>query len=596
MARTFISLAGIHKAYGTRVILDEASVDIQEDHKIGVVGRNGAGKSTMCKMILGEEQADAGRMTLHDEMVLSYLEQKDPFQPGESVLAFLMRYSDREEWRCGKLAGRFLLGQDLLGRAIDGLSGGYQTRVKLCAMLLREPNFLILDEPTNYLDLRTLMLLENFLRSYPGGFIIVSHDREFLKRTCKQTIEVENGRIEFYPGTVEEWFGYKEERRSQAEKANANVAARAKELQDFIDRNRAKASKATQAQSKMKMLDRLETITIEHKLATVAISIPPIEERQGSAVRLHNLAIGYPGKTIASGIELDLDRGKKIAVLGDNGQGKSTLLKTLAGALPALGGDMKWGHGIRVGHYAQHVYAAIPGDQTVQRYLERCAASAPGHVTTQQVLDLAGALLFRGDDVKKHISVLSGGERSRLCLAGLLLSKFPVLLLDEPTNHLDFETVEALADALKAYNGTIFLVSHDRTFVSVVATDIVEVRDSKVTLYGDGYDAYCWRVEQEVRAETAAATEAPREGGTATIKKAKADAQQRAVQAKAKLTSVERDLAKLEVEKTTLIERMAKDPARHAASDGPRLQGVISRIAELEAAWMAATADIEAAK
>jgi ATP-binding cassette subfamily F protein 3 len=592
MARTFITISGVHKAYGNRVILEDASVAIQEDHKIGVVGRNGAGKSTMCKMILGEEQPDAGRLSLHDEMTLSYLEQKDPFAPGESVLDFLMRYSGREEWRCGKLAGRFLLGQDLLPRAIDGLSGGYQTRVKLCAMLLREPNFLILDEPTNYLDLRTLMLLEQFLCSYDGGFLIVSHDREFLKRTCRQTIEVESGKITFYPGTVEEWFGYKEERRVQAEKANANVAARAKELQDFIDRNRAKASKATQAQSKMKMLDRLETITIEHKLATVAIAIPPIEERQGSAVRLHDLAIGYPDKTIATGIELDLERGKKIAVLGDNGQGKSTFLKTLAGSLPAKRGEIKWGHGIRVGHYAQHVYAAIPGDQTVQRYLERCATSAPGHVTTQQVLDLAGSLLFRGDDVQKRVSVLSGGERSRLCLAGLLLSKFPVLLLDEPTNHLDFETVEALADALKAYNGTVFLVSHDRTFVHVVATDIVEVRDGKVTLYGDGYDAYCWRVEQEVRAESNAADAA--KPGTASVKKAKVDQQQRGTQAKAKLKSVERDLAKLEQEKTMLIERMAKDPARHAASDGPRLQGVVARIAELEAQWLDATNEMEA--
>ncbi|MBA3685006.1 MAG: ATP-binding cassette domain-containing protein [Planctomycetes bacterium] len=584
MARTLIRVDDIHKAYGPQNVLDGASLDIQEDYKLGVIGRNGAGKSTLCRLILGEEEADAGRIIRHDDLRLSYLEQKDPFLAGETVLDFLMRYSEREDWRCGKLAGRFLLRQDQLAKQVASLSGGFQTRVKLCAMLLREPNFLILDEPTNYLDLRTLMLLESFLRDWDGGFMIVSHDREFLKKTCTETIEVDHGRIEFHPAPVEDYLAYKEEQKKQAEHHNASVSLRAKQLQEFVDKNRAKASKASQAQSKMKMLDRLQSITIEHASATVAITVPPTEARTGAAFRAIGLGVGYPGKIIASGIELEVERGKHVAVLGDNGQGKTTLLRTLAGELPALAGAIKWGHAVRIGHYAQHVYQALPPDLTVQRYLEKAATEAPGHTTSQQVLDLAGAFLFRGEAAAKRIGVLSGGERSRLLLAGLLLGRYAVLLLDEPTNHLDFDTVEALAAALEGYNGTIVFVSHDRTFVSQVASDIIEVRDGRVTLYGDGYDAYCWRVEQEVRSEAAA----PAVAAPAPERRDNRDRQERLQKARNQIKVAERDIAKLEAERDRLIQRMASDPVGSGAKDGPRLQTVVDELERLEARWLEA--------
>ena len=597
MARTLITVTDLHKHYGQTAILEGASVAILDDHHIGVIGRNGAGKSTLCRLILGEEEADAGRISTHADLRLSYLEQKDPFRPDDTVLGFLMRQSGKEDWQCGKLAGRFLLTNEILSRLVATLSGGFQTRVRLCSMLLKDPNFLILDEPTNYLDLKTLLLLERFLVDYRGGYLVVSHDREFLKRTCTSTLEVERGQIVLYPGGVEDYLGYKAEQRAQAEAMNANLEIRRKQLQEFVDRNKAKASKATQAASKMKMLERLEFTEVAHDLDSVTIRMPAVESRQGCALRLKELGIGYPGKDIAKGISFEIERGRHVAVVGDNGQGKTTFLSTVAGQLPAKSGELRWGHGIVVGTYAQHVFTAMDPSYTVLRYLEKAAASSGGPMTpTQRLLDMAGAFLFRGSDVEKKIAVLSGGERARLCLAGLLLSRCTVLLLDEPTNHLDFETVEALADALKTFDGTIFLTSHDRTFVSRVATDIVEVKDGKVELYPDDYAGYVHRIERE-----AFEGDAPKSGGgTATATKATplSGADRKAQHEKVRtlrnqLKQVEKQVAALDSEKKRLNAEQDTDPTTYRPELAARLVAVSKQLDEQEERWLALNEEIQ---
>jgi ATP-binding cassette subfamily F protein 3 len=570
--KTFFSCTNLHKHYGPTVIFDGASVAIDEGQKIGVIGRNGAGKSTLCKMFLGEEEIDAGRISLHEDLRLSYLQQQDPFHDGETVLEFLMRSSGKEEWQCGMIAGKFLLKHDLLERPVRSLSGGYQTRVKLVSMMLADPNFLILDEPTNYLDLRTLMLLERFLKEFDGGFLIVSHDREFLMKTCTATMEVERGAITLYPGNVEAWLAYKAEQVKQAEHHNANVALRRKELQTFVDKNRAKASKASQAQSKLKMLNRLQTIDIGNPLASVTITIPPVEDRKGMVLRTQGLSIGYPGKTVAQGIDLEIDRGNHVAILGDNGQGKTTFLNCIAGKLEAMAGAFKWGHEVRIGYYAQHVYASLNANMTVLQHLEKCA---DGNVKTQPILDMAGSFLFRGDDVQKKISVLSGGERSRLVLAGLLLGKFPVLILDEPTNHLDFETVEALAGALSGFNGTIFFTCHDRTFVNTLATNIVEVKDGKVALYPDDYQSYVWRLEQEV---DEAEDDKPKPAD-----KPRANPQE-AKEIERLLKTAEKKIKELEKEKSQLVERFS-GPG-YSPKDEHRFDQVSKQLETCEAEWL----------
>jgi ATP-binding cassette subfamily F protein 3 len=459
----------------------------------------------------------------------------------------------------------------------------------------------VLDEPTNYLDLKTLLLLEGFLRDYRGGYIIVSHDREFLKRTCTSTLEVERGQIELYPGGVEAYLAYKLEQRVQAEAFNANVEIRRKQLQTFVDKNKAKASKATQAASKAKMLERLETKEVAGDLDAVKITVMPVETRQGAAVRIVDLGIGYPEKTIASGISFEIERGRHVAVVGDNGQGKTTFLATVAGKLPPKGGEIRWGHGIVVGAYAQHVFTAMDPSYTVLRYLEKSAAAAGGPMTpTQRILDMAGAFLFRGTDVEKKIAVLSGGERARLCLAGLLLSRCTVLLLDEPTNHLDFETVEALADALKTFDGTIFLTSHDRTFVSRVATDIVEVKDGKVELYPDDYAGYVYRIEQEAKegdvapAAKGAAGAAPAKAAAAPVSAAERKAQHERLRGlRNQLKQVEKQVAALDAEKKQLSAKLEADPTSYQPEVVARLAAVTTSLDEQEARWLTLNDEIE---
>jgi len=493
-----LQISQIHKAYGANVILDDATASFSSDQKIGVIGRNGAGKSTLCRILTGHEQADSGTISKNSALKLSYLEQHDTFKPEESVLDFLMRTAEVEAWQCGQTAARFQIKNDALTHPVQSLPGGYQTRVKLTAMLLREPNFLVLDEPSNYLDLSTLILLENFLTDFRGGYLIVSHDREFLKRTCDHTLEVEAGKLTLYPGDIEEYFEFKELELAQKEAHNRSVEKKRDQLQEFINRFRAKASTAARAQSKIKQLEKLKTIEIAHQMSTVRIRMPQVERKAGRAFSCDDLAIGYPEKDVASGIHFDIERGQHVAILGDNGQGKTTFLRSIAGDLPPKGGAFLWNAGIKTAYYAQHVFARLDPEDNIYAYLMR--ESAEG-VTNQEVLAMAGCFLFKGDDVKKKIGVLSGGERSRLVLAGLLLSKSQALLLDEPTNHLDFETVEALGHALKNFAGTVFFISHDRTFVNLVATNILEVNNGKVRRHPGTYEDYVYHLESVAREE-----------------------------------------------------------------------------------------------
>ncbi len=490
-----IQISDLSLHYGPRSIFDHASVVFSHGQKIAVIGRNGAGKSTLCKLILGEEEPSSGAVRFNSKLRLSYLEQQDPFSPDEIVTDFLERYSGQPGWECGKTAAKFGLGPDMLYVPIGSLSGGYQMRVKLTAMALKSPNFLILDEPTNYLDLSTLLFLERFLQEFRGGFLIVSHDREFLKRTCEQTLEVENGKLTPYNGGIEAYFSYKQAQLEQKMAHNKSVEREKKHLQTFVDRFGSKASLAASAQSKRKQMARLKTIEIEHPMSNVTIRMPQVPVKKGTLLTTEKLAIGYPEKRVAGTISFHLNKGSHTAILGDNGQGKSTFLKTIAGELAALSGKFTWGHAVDIGYYAQHVYQRLNDKHTVYEALYEIAGDT---TPRQDVLDMAGSFLFQGDEVQKKVRVLSGGERARLCLAGLLLSKKDVLLLDEPTNHLDFETVEALAQALKTYQGSLMFISHDRTFVSVVATAILEVKNQTIQLYPGTYEEYVYHLEQEM--------------------------------------------------------------------------------------------------
>ena len=483
------------KSYGEQVLLDEADATIIDDVKVGFVGRNGAGKSTLLKILLGDDELDSGEIIKHPRLNIGYLRQHDPFEPGETALEFLMRDSGQPDWKCGEVAGEFELKGAYLDGPLSELSGGWQTRVKLAALLLHEPNLLLLDEPTNFLDLRTQILLEHFLRGYKEACLIVSHDRGFLNATCDHTLDLSRGKLTMYPGSIDAYLQTAEEQRERDERTNAAVVAKQKQLQRFIDKNRANANTASQARSKAKQLERLQTTELEVEEPTAFIRTPLVEPRRGAALRCEQVAIGYPDFEVASDITLEIDHGERAAIVGDNGQGKTTFLRTIVDSLKPLGGNIRWGFGCDVGVYAQHVYTSLPEDRTILEHLEYNAI--PG-TTTQSILKAAGAMLFRGAAVKKKIGVLSGGERARLCMAGLLLGEHNILVLDEPGNHLDVDTVEALASALIDYKGTVIFTSHDRHFMKRVATCVIEVRDHRVTNYGADYDAYLYFVNKEI--------------------------------------------------------------------------------------------------
>ena len=586
-----IQVRDAYKRFGDQVLLEGAEVSLVDDAKIGFVGRNGAGKSTLLRVLLGEEDLEKGEVIHHPSLRIGYLRQHDPFRDGESALDFLMRDSEQPEWRCGEVAGQFEIKGAYLEGPVRSLSGGWQTRVKLAALLLHDPNLLMLDEPTNFLDLRTQILLEHFLRDFNKAALIVSHDRAFLKATCSQTLELSRGKLTMYPGKIDQFLEYREERREHDRRVNATVIAKQKQLQQFIDRNRANASTASQAKSKAKQLAKLQTVEIAVDEPTVYIRPPQATPRQGTAFRCEGLAIGYPGHRVAEDIRLEIEHGQRISIVGDNGQGKTTLLRTLVHSLEPLAGEMRWGYGVELGTYAQHVYTSLDERQTVLEHLEYVSNS---DTTKQELLAMAGALLFRDEHIQKKIKVLSGGERARLCMAGLLLGTANVLVLDEPGNHLDVETVEALAAALDRYQGTVIFTSHDRHFVRRVATHVIEVRDGTAKTYFGNYDSYLQSVESEVvegeqqRARIAGETKPPAGGPPPRVVAADQRQDHRDERRRQKeIKNLEKKIAKLDDDKREINEKLLRetDP-QEAVRLHDQLTQLGEELAEIEDRWM----------
>jgi len=583
-----IQVRDAHKRYGDQVLLDGAELSLVDDVKVGFIGRNGAGKSTLLRALLGTEELEKGEVIHHPTLRTGYLRQHDPFHADESALDFLMRDSDQPDWRCGEIAGQFELKGAYLEGPVKELSGGWQTRVKLAALLLHDPNLLMLDEPTNFLDLRTQILLEHFLRDFNKAALIVSHDRSFLAKTCTHTLELSRGKLTMFTGRIDAFLEFREERREHDRRVNATTNAKQKQLKRFIDKNRANASTASQARSKAKQLEKLQTVEIQVDEPTVHIRAPRVDPRQGTAVRCEGMAIGYPDHVVADGINLEIEHGDRAALVGDNGQGKTTLLRSLVHSLDLRGGRMKWGHGVEIGTYAQHVYTSLDERQTV---LENLEYNSDSNTTRQDVLAMAGALLFRDEHINKKVKVLSGGERARLCMAGLLLGTANVLVLDEPGNHLDVETVEALAGALELYKGTIVFTSHDRHFMARVATSVIEVRDGSVKNYFGNYDSYVQSVERAVvEGERERAGVAGKSSGRPPVKANATDyrqGQRDQRKAEKEVKNLEKKIARLDDEKKATNEELLQetDP-----DEAVRLHDEMSKIseqlAEAEERWL----------
>ncbi len=481
------------KQYGPKILFQDARFSINEGDHVGVIGPNGAGKTTLFKILAGLETLDSGELIKSKKLVIGYLEQEAK-EPGNlSAEEYLEESCITPVWELKALGLDLGLSEHHFRSTFQQLSGGYRMRMKLLQLIGRQPNLMLLDEPTNFLDLESILTLEKFLQGYKSAFLLISHDREFLKRTTEHTLEVESPDITKFPGHIDDYFEQKAQLRTILEAQAANQDNKRKSIQDFIDRFGAKATKARQAQSRMKMLDKMEKIDIKDLPVKAKIKIPPPIHTGKETLQLTNANLGYGDKTIVANCQVRLERGDHLGVVGFNGVGKSTLLKSLSGRLPLVSGELKLGYQVSLSYYAQHVSEDLLPDDTVIGSLQKMAHP---DVKAQEILNLAGSLLFSGDSIQKKIKVLSGGEKSRVAIGQILLKRSPLLLLDEPTNHLDFDTVEALTEALREYPGSLVVVSHDRSFIGRIATKILEVRDGTAEVYPGTYDDYLWSLEK----------------------------------------------------------------------------------------------------
>lgn len=514
MGITLLQLQAGHKSYGSKVLFEDATFAVNEGEHVGVIGPNGAGKTTLFRILVEQESLDEGIVTRSQQLRLGYLEQESDWTISDKVEDYLEKNCIKPLWELKQFGLKLGLTEQHFQSHLKELSGGYRMRVKLLYLIGQEPNLLLLDEPTNFLDLETLLVLENFLQEYKGAFLLISHDREFLRRVTDHILEVESGDIVKFPGSLDDYFEQKQMLGEILQKQALSQQAKRKSILDFVTRFGAKATKARQAQSRLKALEKMEVIELKAAPSHSVINIPPPISTGKIILEIENADCGYGDRKILSGVNLRLERGNHLGIVGLNGAGKSTLLKSLGEQIPLLQGNLKWGHQVRFSYFAQHTPEALNPEHSV---FDALASAAHKEVTQQEVLNIAGSLLFSGDSVHKKVKVLSGGEKSRVALGQILLQKSPLLLLDEPTNHLDFDTVEALTSALEKYEGTIVTVSHDRGFIGRVANKILEVNHGKLTLYPGTYDEYVWSLQKGFLSERD--NNAPAEQNKTTVEK-----------------------------------------------------------------------------
>jgi ATP-binding cassette, subfamily F, member 3 len=540
-----IQLEGIAKAYGDRVLFREVTWQLGARERIGLVGPNGIGKTTLCRILAGIEVPDAGRVSRARDTTVGYLPQEAAGEVRGSVLgevlsgfpevweverqlealgarlheasseALTARYGDLQHrfealggYRLETEARVVLSGLGFrdadLARPLAEFSGGWRMRAALARLLLQGPGLLLLDEPTNHLDLESLAWLESYLDAYDGTVVVVSHDRYFLNRMVSAVAEVSQAGVLVYPGDYDDFLAQREARQALLEAQAKNQAKRVAEIERFIERFRYKATKARQVQSRIKMLERLDRIEVEGAARRIRFAFPTPPRTGRLVVQLRGLHKAYGPKVVYAGVDFDVERGDRIALVGPNGAGKSTLLRILAGALPADHGAPVLGAHVTAHYYAQHQLDALDPTRTV---LEEMEAAAPDTDRTR-LRTLLGAFLFSGDTVDKRVAVLSGGEKARLALARMLVRPAPFLCLDEPTNHLDLASRAVLEDALAEFPGTMVFISHDRYFINRLATKVVEVRDGRLVTHLGGYDDYRAAL---ARPEAAATVPAPEE-------------------------------------------------------------------------------------
>ena len=637
-----LSISGLRKAFGARDIFDGADLQVFARDRVAIVGPNGSGKTTLLDMIVGDQTSDGGDIRLFKDAVVGYLRQETDALRGRSVIeevvtaggvselghrlqmlqtemaampggperdALMAEYGRiQERFEAGggysveseakRILGGLGFSTEDMDRRTEDFSGGWLMRIALAKLLLANPDLLMLDEPTNHLDLESVVWLERFLRSYEGAVILISHDRDLINALATKVVELRDRKLFAYTGDFESFVAQRDLEIAQAEAAARNQARKIAQTQLFIDRFRYKNTLATRVQSRIKSLEKMERIQVpvsRRKDMKLRFPEPP---RSGRVVlEFTDVSFSYGERPVYEDLDLVFERGEKIALVGPNGAGKSTLLKLSAGVLEPTAGERKVGHNVKVGYFAQHQIEALNPELTVIQELR--SAEPPG--STIDARKLLGSFLFSGDDADKRVAVLSGGERTRLALAKLLVSPLNVLCLDEPTNHLDMSSRDVLESALEDYSGTIVLITHDRHLIRSVATRIIEVIDGRVTDFMGDYDYYLGK--KEATAEPQAAP--PRAAEAKVIPGRKTKEQKRAeAEARAATKSLRDRIARLEAELDAVGAELREFEETFAAPDiyssgadvvdlTARYEAAKRRLARLEQQWTEAVAALE---
>jgi len=500
-----LTLADVAKSYGTRELFSDVSLFVARTDRFGLVGPNGAGKSTLFNLILGEETADEGTIEWERGADFGYLPQESAPVGDESILHIatsgkkLMPENDDDydiDWTLEPRAKKILAGLGFREtdheKQAKSFSGGWVMRAHLARLLVSEPALLMLDEPTNHLDLEALLWFQDYLTRYPGGLVIISHDREFLNTLCTGILELKSGTLNKYTGNYDDYLNEKDARREQQAAQFKNQQREIAHLQKFVDRFGAKASMASRAKSKEKQIERLKDVAVEEPwedLKKINFRFPQPPRSGLKVMSLKNVYQAYGDHVVYQDLNFEIERGQKLVLVGPNGAGKSTLLKILADVIPIQGGERNLGSNVFPGYFAQNRGDNVKLDLTVLENVMELRTNE-NQLTEQQARAVLGGFLFRKDDVFKKASVLSGGEKSRLALARLLVNPPNLLLMDEPTTHLDIPSIDALVNALKNYEGTLLFISHDVYFIKTLAQSVLHVHSGRLTPYAGNYDYY----------------------------------------------------------------------------------------------------------
>ncbi len=612
-----LQLSDVSVAYEGEFVFTGVTLQVSRGERVGLVGANGSGKTSLLRVISGEQAPTGGTIsspstwriaylpqdsyvvsdrTLHDEMLSVFedvlgveerqreVERRMAHASGEELSALLEEYGrlqadfDRlEGYTIEREVGTILHGLGFTpndsGRLVRHFSGGWQSRIALARALLRHPDLLLLDEPTNHLDLSAVEWLEDFLSSHSGAVIVVSHDRYFLDRVTQRTLELERGTLTDYPGRYSWYVGEKERRREAQQEAYERQQRELARQQEFIDRFRAKASKAASVKSREKMLERMDRVeSPEPELRRVKFRFPFKGNSGREALKLKDASRRYGDREALKNVSLLVERGDKIGVVGENGSGKSTLLRLLAGLDKPTSGQVHIGHNVVVAYYDQHQAELLDKEHSVY---EEIMAAAPRDWTVTDVRTLLGRFLFTGDDVSKPISVLSGGERSRVALVKMLLKPANTLLLDEPTNHLDIPTRDVLEQAIRDYPGTCVVVSHDRYFLDRIASKTVEMDRGRATLYLGNYTYYRERRRGQDQRDTGPRPAEPRREGAERQRRTDTDPRRLRQEIEALEAEIEQTEARLDD-----VQGILNDPDLYEDMD--RYNSVLAEYGELQ--------------